>query len=550
MRKVHYAIVIIPIVTLLFGYFYSIVSYRGDIFPYPQIKVIYTIIFDDYAAEKLHEKVQEKIDKVTVTGNREGPIDLNNLVRDGRVIESLTVPFLKRSVEIKSLVEYGVPLIKGPGGGVCRAGNFLVLLGGQGNGVLIKLDTMTVTGQISFSNMDSERGGEFNGILDVACDTVINPQIAYIIYQRIHREVADPAVQFRTIVVKVDLADFQNASLSHVWTSELTGQNFAGRLVALPGNKALISFSDSEPYGKLQTNGLFRPQDPNTLVGKIIRVDLSSGHHEIYSQGHRNPQGLFITPEGEIYETEHGPKGGDELNFIVSGGNYGWPHESHGVDYGSYRWKHGEAGRHDNFDRPVFSWVPSIAVSNLIRVEDFHPSWKGDFLVASLKAQSLYRLRLDKDHKVEFVEQIWIGSRIRDLVEIDASRIALWTDDSKLIILSVASKFLEGDRRTTTSIVTSTLEDCLQCHHFEVTNATHLAPTLGMIFSKPIASDNFKYSESLSAKEGKWTPEKLKKFIMDPQAFAPGSSMAYNVENEAKANELVELLIKIDKMGQ
>ena len=83
-----------------------------------------------------------------------------------------------------------------------------------------------------------------------------------------------------------------------------------------------------------------------------------------------------------------------------------------------------------------------------------------------------------------------------------------------------------------------------------MTNETHLAPSLRMIFSKSIASDNFKYSDALAAKEGKWTPERLKQFIMDPQAFAPGSSMAYHVESEAEADEVVELLIKVDKMGQ
>ena len=448
------------------------------------------------------------------------------------------------------MVEHGLPAVKGPAGGVCSAGGFVVLFGGQGNGVLIQLDTMTIAGQITLSSIADVQGGEFHAVMDIACDGEVDSQAAYIVYQRIHRDVADPAAQYRTIVVKIDLADFQNKSLTRLWSSKLTGTNFAGRLILLSKDKALISFSDSEPYGERQANGLFRPEDPDLPVGKILSLDLSTGQHEIYSKGHRNPQGLFVTPEGEIFATEHGPKGGDELNLIVKGGNYGWPHESHGVDYGSYRWKHGDPGRHDNFNRPVFAWVPSIAVSNLLKVRNFHPSWAGDFLVGSLKAQSLYRVRLDKDNKVEFVEQIWIGSRIRDLAEISGSQIVLWTDNSNLVFLSVASKFIENDKRTTTSILLGPLRKCTQCHHFEITNETHLAPSLGMIFSKSIASDNFKYSESLSAKEGKWTPDKLKAFIMDPQAFAPGSSMAYNVENEAEADEVVELLLKIDKMGQ
>ena len=183
-------------------------------------------------------------------------------------------------------------------------------------------------------------------------------------------------------------------------------------------------------------------------------------------------------------------------------------------------------------------------------MENFHPSWAGDFLIASLKAQSLFRLRLNAGRGVEFVEQIWVGSRIRDLTEIDGSRLALWTDASKLVLISVAEKFLQGDRRTTTTVLGDTLKPCLTCHHYGITNETHLAPSLSMILSRDIASDEFTYSDALAAREGKWTPELLKAFIMDPQALVPGSAMTYKVEDEAQADEIIERLVKIDKMGQ
>jgi cytochrome c2 len=73
---------------------------------------------------------------------------------------------------------------------------------------------------------------------------------------------------------------------------------------------------------------------------------------------------------------------------------------------------------------------------------------------------------------------------------------------------------------------------------------------LSMILSRDIASDNFTYSEALAGQKGKWTPELLKAFIMDPQALVPGSAMTFKVEDEAQADAIVERLVKVDKMGQ
>ena len=549
-RAIYYAVVIFPIIALVLGYFYSIVSYRKNLFPYPQIKSLYTLVFQDYNAEQLHAQARIELKDVGADFDIEGPVKLGRFVSDGRVIESLTVPFMMRKIDIASLVEIGLPPIKGPGGGVCAAKNLLVLFGGEGNGILIESDSLSVTGHIALGDKENKTGGAFFGGNDVACDPSENPKYAYVAYQVVHPELVESEASRRTLVARIDLRDFQNSSLTDVWTSKLTGPNFAGRLAILDNDRFLVTFSDSAPYGARQVNGLFRPEDPDRLEGKIVLVDLSTGKGHIYSSGHRNPQGLFATRDGHIFETEHGPKGGDELNLILQDENYGWPHESHGVDYGSYRWKHGSPGRHDNFHPPVFAWVPSIAISNLLKVENFHTSWTGDLLIASLKAQSLFRLRLNAGRSVEFVEQIWIGSRIRDLEEMNGSRLALWTDDSKLILLSVAEKFLQGDRRTSTTVLGNTLKSCLTCHHYGITNETHQAPSLSMILSRDIASDDFTYSEALKKLDGKWTPELLKAYIMDPQALVPGSAMTYRVEEEAQANKIVERLIKIDKMGQ
>jgi glucose/arabinose dehydrogenase len=112
------------------------------------------------------------------------------------------------------------------------------------------------------------------------------------------------------------------------------------------------------------------------------------------SYGHQNPQGITISANREIFSTEHGPRGGDKLNLIQSGLNYGWSKVSLGTDYPSYSWDaNKKQGRHDGFEPPIYAWMPSIGISNLIEVNSFANRWNGDFLIASLKAASFYRTR-------------------------------------------------------------------------------------------------------------------------------------------------------------
>src|SRR5262249_9730824 len=157
---------------------------------------------------------------------------------------------------------------------------------------------------------------------------------------------------------------------------------------------------------------------------------------KLVSMGHRNPQGLVVSKTGELFSTEHGPSGGDELNLISEGANYGWPNVTLGTEYNAYNWKEGLQGRHTGYQLPIFGWVPSIAVSNLIQVDKFNDRWDGDLLVASLKSLSIFRLRLDGT-KVIYSEPIWLGQRIRDVTQISTGTIVLWTDDAQLLFISV-----------------------------------------------------------------------------------------------------------------
>ena len=169
-------------------------------------------------------------------------------------------------------------------------------------------------------------------------------------------------------------------------------------------------------------------QDPNSHLGKLVRVDSESGAAEILALGFRNPQGLARDADGNLWETEHGPRGGDELNLLEPGGNYGWPYASYGL--GAIG---GDTGEHAGFAKPAFAWNPAIGVSSVI-VNDAgaFPLWKDDLLAASLTGaclaaecagHALFRIRRDGT-RVRYVERIELGHRIRDLAKMPDGRIA------------------------------------------------------------------------------------------------------------------------------
>jgi hypothetical protein len=177
--------------------------------------------------------------------------------------------------------------------------------------------------------------------------------------------------------------------------------------------------------------------DTAASYGKTWKVHLGGGRKpELFTIGHRNPQGLFIDPAGQVWETEHGAQGGDELNLLRAGVNYGWPHVTYGTNYGRFTWPRNPVqGEHAGYTLPVYAWVPSIGTSNLIRLRgDLFPLWKSDLLVSALNGGELFRVRLDGE-RVVFAEPITFGERIRDLLEDRTGRILLWTDTRSIIVI-------------------------------------------------------------------------------------------------------------------
>ncbi len=145
-------------------------------------------------------------------------------------------------------------------------------------------------------------------------------------------------------------------------------------------------------------------------------ADIEGAHPEIWSYGHRNAQGMAFHPEtGDLWQNEHGPQGGDELNLIEAGRNYGWPVVGYGVHYRTGLRIHAGTQRED-MQAPVHIWVPSIGVSGMLfYTGEAFPEWQGDLLVGGLRGQRLVRLRLEGQRVTREETLLQDAGRIRDV---------------------------------------------------------------------------------------------------------------------------------------
>ena len=197
--------------------------------------------------------------------------------------------------------------------------------------------------------------------------------------------------------------------------------------------------------GYLLTVGDFKlPEDfkleinEESDLGKILFID-QSWNSNIFSSGHRNPQGLIIKGE-TILSTEHGPFGGDELNIVKEGANYGWPSSAYGFTYGLeniYELDHDE-----QYEEPIYFFTPSIGISELTVYEGKEfPRWNDFILITSLKDMTIYTLKLDSEGRsIIHVGEIYVDERIRDITIANDGRLILAGDLGSLIIVNRTDK--------------------------------------------------------------------------------------------------------------
>ncbi len=231
-----------------------------------------------------------------------------------------------------------------------------------------------------------------------------------------------------------------------------------GRLLFLPDKTLLLTIGDGFDYRD-------RAQDRLTHLGKILRLTRDGGvppdnpfvgragyAPEIYTLGHRNPQGLARDPvTGTVWEHEHGPRGGDEINELVAGHNYGWPLASFGIDYDG---KLITDRQHvDGMTDPRFFWAPSIAPSGLVVYHgSVFPDWEGRLLVGALAARMLVQVRVGAKTGLLAEEGRWLlglKARIRDVRISPEGQVYLLTDDANGRLLRLIRS--QADRISETS---------------------------------------------------------------------------------------------------
>ena len=220
------------------------------------------------------------------------------------------------------------------------------------------------------------------------------------------------------------------------------GRHFGSRLVFARDGRLFVTSGD---------RGQGSPaQDLSNQIGTVVRIEADGGvppdnpfvgkagaRPEIWSYGHRNAQGAALHPEtGALWEIEHGPRGGDEINIAEPGKNYGWPLVSWGTEYSG-------APIPDPTTRPdltdaIYQWTPVIAASGMVfYTGDLFPAWRGNLLVGGLRTELVVRLTLD-GNEVTGEERISIGERVRDVRQGPDGAVYILTDESngKLLRLS------------------------------------------------------------------------------------------------------------------
>ena len=221
------------------------------------------------------------------------------------------------------------------------------------------------------------------------------------------------------------------------------GNHFGSRLAFAPDGTLFVTLGERFQFDPAQ--------DLASDLGKIVRINpdgsipkdnpfvgKENARPEIWSYGHRNAQGAAIHPEtGKLWETEFGPRGGDELNIPEAGSNYGWPVVSWGEHYNGKDIP--DPPTHPEFADAIYHWNPVISPSGIaFYTADAIPAWKGNLLIAGLSEQAIVRLTLDGE-KVTAEERIPMGARIRDVRQAADGSVYALTDegDGKILRLTL-----------------------------------------------------------------------------------------------------------------
>ena len=248
-----------------------------------------------------------------------------------------------------------------------------------------------------------------------------------------------------TAVIRARFEDHALHDIEEVFEAVSDGAgHYGSRLAFDPDGYLFVTVGDRQasPSGDLEAHPA---QDISNHHGTVNRIHEDgrvpadnpfvgdpSAQPEIYSYGHRNPQGLTIDPRtGDVWITEHGPQGGDELNLVLSGVNFGWPVVGYGVNYRSGSAIH-EGTMREGMQHPTHVWVPSIATSGLMLYSgDAFPEWRGNLFSGGMGGEQLARLTMDGQAVVAEETLVQGIGRVRDVRQGPDGLIYLAIDDRR-----------------------------------------------------------------------------------------------------------------------
>ena len=338
----------------------------------------------------------------------------------------------------------------------------------------------------------------------------------------------------------------------------------ASRLMFLPDKTLLFAVTEAEAYRQFA-------QRMDSHIGKVIRINRDGSIPkdnpflgtpgalpEIYTVGHRVQSGLYYDDATKtVWETDIGPNGGDELNILKAGQNYGWPEVTWGFEYSGQPISNRQAG--GDFVDPVRVWSPAVSPSGVLLYKGTtYPTWNGDLFIGNLTTKQLRRLRV-KDGKVELDETLLadLGERIRSPFVGPDNHIYLLTDhdNGRLLRLQPGKpmanqvariakrippppalniwvdeggmntpEFDEGDAARGKTLFA---QSCAACHSVGKRLAGGaIGPDLSNVLGRPVGKQSgYNYSSSMSAATQTWDRITLNLFMSNPEEYFPGTNM-------------------------
>ncbi|MDB5422629.1 MAG: hypothetical protein JWQ29_45 [Phenylobacterium sp.] len=418
-----------------------------------------------------------------------------------------------------------------------------------------------------------------SGLLDIAVDPDFRTNHRVFLTFTEGTEDANRGAVYRARYTGEGLVDgqviFRTTPDSHVFPYPI-----AGRMMFLPDKTFLLTSTDD--HGRRHLS-----QQLDNDIAKILRLDRNgkapkdnphfadaTARPEIYAYGVRAPLGLARDPKtGAMWEVENGPRGGDELNLVKPGGNYGWPITTYGIEYSGQPIT--DKREAPGIISPTVYWVPSIAPSSLAYYTGKrYPAWNGDFFVGALIAQHLRRVRIRDGKPVEQEVMLKdLRERIRDVRVAPDGYIYLLTDNpnGRLLRLRPGAPTEAEQARVATALKTpgpnlmagtpANLkpdpvhgkqlfgQQCQACHSDQADGAGRIGPSLAKVMGRKAGTaPGYAYSAAMRRADIPWTAQYLDNFLAAPQDYVPGTAMASPPVGDRQARtDIVGYLAQISK---